>query len=190
MQTRTKLDDSRLSSNETTSSSSTDDHDNNETKNETYNVTQNKITNIDERDKDDKINQKDFKNTNNSVLGNDIETGEIKELFIKCTSSSKNDRSTKVPNCCAICLCSYDIGDTMIWSCNKECKHAFHDECIIEWLLHNQNGECPCCRRQFTDLPYPGNHDTRNTTRNHLVSFSFRSWLKRIWNHRFQRRRE
>lgn len=44
---------------------------------------------------------------------------------------------------CAICLCPYEEGDIRIFS--KRCPHAFHKECILEWLVKGHN-ECPCCR--------------------------------------------
>ena len=59
----------------------------------------------------------------------------------------------KAPNCCAVCLSSYSAGDTVIWSSNKACKHAFHEDCILDWLTKIQKGTpCPCCRQEFTDL--------------------------------------
>jgi hypothetical protein len=59
-----------------------------------------------------------------------------------------------VPNVCAICLTSYTVGDTVVWSSNPECRHAFHEECLLQWLVHSkQEGTpCPCCRQSFTDL--------------------------------------
>lgn len=57
-----------------------------------------------------------------------------------------------VPNCCAICLGEYEVGDQVVWSCNKECHHAFHQECILDWLIKMQPATpCPCCRQEFTD---------------------------------------
>jgi Ring finger domain len=58
-----------------------------------------------------------------------------------------------VHNCCAVCLGEYEIDDIVVWSCNQECKHAFHQECILEWLNKVQDGgtPCPCCRQEFTD---------------------------------------
>lgn len=44
---------------------------------------------------------------------------------------------------CAICLCPYEEGEIRILS--KRCSHAFHKECILEWLVKSHN-ECPCCR--------------------------------------------
>mmetsp|Transcript_13315 Transcript_13315/g.36797 ORF Transcript_13315/g.36797 Transcript_13315/m.36797 type:complete len:104 (-) Transcript_13315:3709-4020(-) len=58
-----------------------------------------------------------------------------------------------VPNCCAVCLGSYDVGETVVWSSNEKCSHAFHQECILEWLIKMQpETPCPCCRQEFTDL--------------------------------------
>mmetsp|Transcript_23659 Transcript_23659/g.28888 ORF Transcript_23659/g.28888 Transcript_23659/m.28888 type:complete len:211 (-) Transcript_23659:70-702(-) len=49
--------------------------------------------------------------------------------------------------CCAICLGEYDVGDSVCWSYNPECTHAFHTDCILEWL--EKNKDCPCCRNKF-----------------------------------------
>ena len=58
-----------------------------------------------------------------------------------------------VPNCCAVCLGGYSVGDEVVWSSNPKCSHAFHKECIIEWLVKMQpETPCPCCRQEFTDL--------------------------------------
>mmetsp|Transcript_14773 Transcript_14773/g.18608 ORF Transcript_14773/g.18608 Transcript_14773/m.18608 type:complete len:206 (-) Transcript_14773:89-706(-) len=59
-----------------------------------------------------------------------------------------------VPNCCAVCLCTYNIGDTVVWSSNyPKCRHAFHESCITEWFVKIRKGTpCPCCRQEFTDL--------------------------------------
>lgn len=58
-----------------------------------------------------------------------------------------------VPNCCAVCLGDYEVDDTVVWSCHKKCRHAFHQECIMEWLVKIPDGgtPCPCCRQEFTD---------------------------------------
>jgi hypothetical protein len=50
-------------------------------------------------------------------------------------------------DCCAICLVEYEDGDEISWSHNSSCGHAFHRDCIIEWLLTSD--ECPCCRRNY-----------------------------------------
>lgn len=107
----------------------------------------------------------------------DIESNdESTEIYLN--SSTKNKRTGEeskltVPNSCAICLCSYDIDDVVVWSSNKDCVHAFHEECILQWLVKNQNGECPCCRTQFTDLPRPG--EKAEKVRLSLPQ-SFRGW--------------
>ena len=57
------------------------------------------------------------------------------------------------PNSCAICLCPYYPEERIVWSSNPDCPHAFHSECILEWLVKMQDGSpCPCCRREFVEL--------------------------------------
>lgn len=65
----------------------------------------------------------------------------------------EEDELKSVPNNCAICLSEYVSGDTIVTSCDAMCPHAFHQECIIEWLVKMQVGApCPCCRRTFVEL--------------------------------------
>ena len=68
-----------------------------------------------------------------------------------------------VPNCCAICLEPYCVGEAVVWSCNPDCPHAFHQECILDYLVPKQHRQdeqrakmvapCPCCRREFLENP-------------------------------------
>jgi hypothetical protein len=61
-----------------------------------------------------------------------------------------------VPNGCAICLGPYLVGESVVWSSNCHCKHAFHSQCMVDWLskaaTFSTESPCPCCRREFTDL--------------------------------------
>jgi hypothetical protein len=60
-----------------------------------------------------------------------------------------------VPNMCSICLCNYEIGSDIVWSSNSACDHAFHQDCIEQWLMKQREGPlCPCCRRDFVIDPY------------------------------------
>jgi len=106
--------------------------------------------------------------SNHSRLSN----GESMESIVTASSlSTVSQDSHKIPNECAICLCEYEKGDTIVTSCDSECPHAFHQECIIEWLVKMQEGTpCPCCRRQFVELDgvnnYPRNNANTNNSNN------------------------
>lgn len=77
-----------------------------------------------------------------------VETGAPAYIKLRTASGKRT-----VPNCCAVCLCTYKEGETIVWSSNGNCQHAFHNECVMEWLIKMQNGTpCPCCRQEFTDL--------------------------------------
>lgn len=72
-------------------------------------------------------------------------------------------------NQCAICLCDYTKGDTVVLSSNKSCPHAFHQECIVEWLVKMQEGTpCPCCRQTFIELE--NNQESIRRTRRREMS--------------------
>jgi hypothetical protein len=54
--------------------------------------------------------------------------------------------------CCSICLGEWDDEDCIGMNVVKlPCAHAFHEECLFEWL--NGNTYCPVCRTE------PGTHD-------------------------------
>lgn len=97
-------------------------------------------------------------------------------------------RRRRVPNCCAICLAPYEVNETVVWSCchgqtsnsktnnnndkatiNTGCNHAFHYDCMIDWLIKVQDGTpCPCCRQEFTDLPINTRRRKLNATQQQL----------------------
>jgi hypothetical protein len=48
---------------------------------------------------------------------------------------------------CDICLIDYKVGDDVAWSPNLECTHAFHKECVLDWLVRKPT--CPNCRHDY-----------------------------------------
>jgi hypothetical protein len=51
---------------------------------------------------------------------------------------------------CDICLGDYEIGDVIAWSKNVQCKHAFHADCITDWLTRRPT--CPSCRQDYITI--------------------------------------
>jgi hypothetical protein len=91
----------------------------------------------------------------------DIETGET--TAASKTSSGRADgwQQRTIQSGCAICLDPYEVGDDIVWSSNEQCRHAFHQECVLDYFLHlhqydkeediaaTLSGPCPCCRQSF-----------------------------------------
>jgi hypothetical protein len=73
-------------------------------------------------------------------------TDEIHQVVVNMKHDTSNN-SKLVVVICAVCLESYKAGDILSWSTNMLCKHVFHFNCIVPWLL--KNNFCPMCR---TDL--------------------------------------
>ncbi len=53
----------------------------------------------------------------------------------------KRARNDEPNESCPICL---EELDDVEFVCKLECKHAFHDMCLLEWQLTNST--CPVCR--------------------------------------------
>lgn len=90
-----------------------------------------------------------------------------------------SSRKTRhVANGCAICLCEFFPQEQITWAASPKCRHVFHSDCILQWMLacgrkeqkkrrrRQQRQEllntedalknvvtfpmqCPCCRQQF-----------------------------------------
>jgi hypothetical protein len=56
---------------------------------------------------------------------------------------------------CSICLEDFAEGDRVAQSSNSLCRHSFHQDCIVSWLVLRQHSFCPCCRRPFLCLSTP-----------------------------------
>lgn len=56
--------------------------------------------------------------------------------------------SRRVDAQCSICLGTYEIGSRVVWSSESECSHAFHEECMLQWLCKGKK-KCPMCRNWF-----------------------------------------
>eukprot|EP00536_Pseudo-nitzschia_multiseries_P010185 jgi/Psemu1/25290/gm1.25290_g len=52
---------------------------------------------------------------------------------------------------CPICLDNFEVGDVVMWSRHGQgaCSHAFHEDCLLQWLLEQRENECPTCRACF-----------------------------------------
>ena len=78
------------------------------------------------------------------------------------TSRMQHERGTA----CDICLRQYRVGDIVAWSHNPVCDHAYHADCITDWLLHHHqhhnhrtimapwsananSATCPNCRADY-----------------------------------------
>ena len=48
---------------------------------------------------------------------------------------------------CDICLIGFEPEDVIAWSSNPKCDHAYHTDCISDWLMRQPT--CPSCRQEF-----------------------------------------
>ena len=89
------------------------------------------------------------------------------------------ETTREVPNGCAVCMDPFGIGDRICWSSNAGCPHAFHEKCLINWLLvlgrrrrmrtlqtpsddvdlTDYDMLCPCCRQEFVVKTGVGSND-------------------------------
>ena len=66
-----------------------------------------------------------------------------RSLSMKLTK--KDDHTSK----CYLCLMAYTQGEEVAFSKNNKCKHQFHKDCIVEWLM--KRTACPCCREEYIE---------------------------------------
>lgn len=73
---------------------------------------------------------------------------------------SRDSSNLSCPQSCPICYESYKKGDSIAWSKNEKCFHAFHVDCIVEWLINHD--DCPMCREKYVEDTYweDSNHST------------------------------
>jgi hypothetical protein len=85
-----------------------------------------------------------------------------------------NDCNTRIlmDATCAICLAAYRVDESIAWSNNPACIHAFHARCITSWLERNMDLQCPCCRQVFAVVDVRRNDPSAEKNRWRLVDAS------------------
>jgi len=96
--------------------------------------------------------QKDALVVETAVVGSlDSSIRSIDQGYLQLQTTTISSPPRRVPNCCAVCLGTYDIGESVVWS--TACQHAFHEECVTDWLIKiNEGNPCPCCRSVFANV--------------------------------------
>lgn len=62
-------------------------------------------------------------------------------------ATDETQSSLYSPQTCPVCCEDYQKGDEIAWSKNEKCPHAYHVDCILEWLM--KHDDCPMCREQY-----------------------------------------
>jgi len=67
---------------------------------------------------------------------------------------------------CPICLDNFEVGDMVMWSRHNHgsCSHAFHEDCLLQWLLEQRENECPTCRACFIATPDTDDSSTSSSS--------------------------
>lgn len=75
------------------------------------------------------------------------------------TNASYYDDFEDDEDVCPICLDNFEVGDMVMWSRHNHgtCSHAFHEDCLLQWLLEQRENECPTCRACFINDPVTTN---------------------------------
>jgi hypothetical protein len=90
------------------------------------------------------------------TLEQEDQDGEEEQPFLeqheKCTIHQQEAAQQNISQepSCVLCFEKYSVGEEVCFSCDPECIHVFHKDCIVEWLARSPN--CPCCKRQYLDI--------------------------------------
>eukprot|EP00557_Chaetoceros_sp_GSL56_P008688 CAMPEP_0176496538 /NCGR_PEP_ID=MMETSP0200_2-20121128/11246_1 /TAXON_ID=947934 /ORGANISM="Chaetoceros sp., Strain GSL56" /LENGTH=337 /DNA_ID=CAMNT_0017894495 /DNA_START=225 /DNA_END=1238 /DNA_ORIENTATION=- len=84
-------------------------------------------------------------------------SGESHQGLSSQEASSSEPHHTYSHFACPICMEPYESGDTVCWSRNEHCPHAFHLECKVDYLLNTD--ECILCRNNFVLNTAPATAD-------------------------------
>ena len=72
--------------------------------------------------------------------------GESSEMSLSVNCS--NGSSRVVESRCSICLSDYEVGEKVVRSPLSDCRHVYHEECMLLWLTKGKK-RCPICRHWF-----------------------------------------
>ncbi len=88
------------------------------------------------------------------------ESGRQRPVPANTTEELHDTNEMYSPRVCPICMESYTDGDDIAWSYNEACTHVFHRECIVRWLM--KNDDCPMCRASYLANTDDSCADTNN----------------------------
>jgi hypothetical protein len=109
-------------------------------------------------DSEDIPNRREVSETSDDASMTEIDLEECPydvddNIVVNRTTRSGQSNQMTVSRCCAICLESYKVGDTVTWSVNENCHHVYHQSCIAQHLAYskkeNAQLHCPTCRQEF-----------------------------------------
>lgn len=78
---------------------------------------------------------------------NDNEEVDDSQLYLRLPIRDEESNFRSVEANCTICFSEYEQGDRVVWS-DLRCKHAFHYDCMLPWLIKGKK-RCPVCRDWF-----------------------------------------
>ena len=82
-----------------------------------------------------------------SHSGDDEEEADDSRLHLRLPIRDEEGHFRSVEGTCSICFSEYELGERVVWS-ELRCKHAFHYDCIMPWLVKGKK-RCPICRDWF-----------------------------------------
>lgn len=79
--------------------------------------------------------------TTDAIVGSDPNQNRD-NVFLESPDKNKDEHFGLT---CSICLDSFELGHAVSWSRKLKCKHFFHSDCLVTWLMNHD--DCPICRK-------------------------------------------